>query len=163
MRSLTSFEMDQSQSLNSPPYFDGSNYAIWKVRMRAFLCSMDETIWDVVNIGRTRSEAAKSMWIRQPSWCLMKIAKHLTLFFVVYLQMSSTRYLTFLLPRRCGRYWRPHMKEQRKWKTLRCRCWPLSLRSWKWVRMSHLTLSIASWIRWSSASSIWVRKWRTQR
>ena len=26
------------------------------------MCSMDETIWDVVNIGRTRSEAAKSMW-----------------------------------------------------------------------------------------------------
>ena len=54
--------MDRSQSLNAPPYFDGSNYAFWKVRMRAFLCSMDETIWDVVNIGRTRSEAAKSMW-----------------------------------------------------------------------------------------------------
>ena len=26
------------------------------------MCSMDETIWDVVNIGRTRLEAAKSMW-----------------------------------------------------------------------------------------------------
>ena len=26
------------------------------------MCSMDETIWDVVNIGGTRSEAAKSMW-----------------------------------------------------------------------------------------------------
>ena len=30
--------------------------------MRAFLCSMDETVWDVVNIGWTRSEAAKSTW-----------------------------------------------------------------------------------------------------
>ena len=60
MRSLTPFEMDQSQSLNAPPYFDGSNYAFWKVRMGAFLCLIDETILDVVDIGWTRSEAAKS-------------------------------------------------------------------------------------------------------
>ena len=30
--------------------------------MRAYLCSIDETIWDVVDIGWTRPEAAKSMW-----------------------------------------------------------------------------------------------------
>ena len=54
--------MDRSQSFNAPPYFDGSNYAFWKVKMREFLCSMDETVWDVVNIGWTRSEAAKSTW-----------------------------------------------------------------------------------------------------
>ena len=53
--------MDRSQSLNAPLYFDGSNYAFWKVRMRAFLCSMDEAVWDVVEIGWTRSEAAKSI------------------------------------------------------------------------------------------------------
>ena len=53
-------EMDRSQSLNAPPYFNGSNYAFWKVRMRAFLCSIDEAIWDVVEIGWTRPEAAKS-------------------------------------------------------------------------------------------------------
>ena len=54
--------MDQSQSLNAPPYFDGSNYAFWKVRMRAFLCSIDEAVWDAVEIGWTRPEAAKSTW-----------------------------------------------------------------------------------------------------
>ena len=53
--------MDWSQSLNAPPYFDGSNYAFWKVRMRAFLCSMDEAVWDVVEIGWTSPEAAKSI------------------------------------------------------------------------------------------------------
>ena len=52
--------MDRSQSLNAPPYFDGSNYAFWKVCMRAFRCSIDETVWDVVDIGWTRPEAAKS-------------------------------------------------------------------------------------------------------
>ena len=54
--------MDQSQSLNVPPYFDGNNYAFWKVLMRAFLCSIDEANWDVVEIGWTKPEAAKSIW-----------------------------------------------------------------------------------------------------
>ena len=54
--------MDRSQSLNAPPYFDGSNYAFWKVRMRAFLCSIDETVWDAADIGQTKPEAAKSTW-----------------------------------------------------------------------------------------------------
>ena len=54
--------MDRSQSLNAPPYFDGSNYAFWKVCMRAFLCSIDESIWDAIDIGWTRPEATKSTW-----------------------------------------------------------------------------------------------------
>ena len=54
--------MDRSQSLNAPPYFDGSNYAFWKVCMRAFLCSIDEFVWDAVEIGWTRPGAAKSTW-----------------------------------------------------------------------------------------------------
>ena len=62
MRSLTLFEMVRSQSLNAPPYFDDNNYAFCKVRMRAFLCSIDDTIWDAVEVGWTRPEAAKSIW-----------------------------------------------------------------------------------------------------
>ena len=54
--------MDRSQFLNVPPYFDGNNFAFWKVRIRAFLCSIDDTIWDAVEIGWTRLEAAKSTW-----------------------------------------------------------------------------------------------------
>ena len=54
--------MDRSQSLNAPLYFDGSNYAFWKVRMRAFLCSIDESVWDAIDIGWTRPEVAKSTW-----------------------------------------------------------------------------------------------------
>ena len=54
--------MDGSQSLNVPPYFDGNNYAFWKVRMRAFLCSIDDTVWDAEEIGWTRPEATKSTW-----------------------------------------------------------------------------------------------------
>ena len=54
--------MDRSQSLNAPPYFDGRNYAFWKVRMKAFLCSIDEAVWNVVEIGWTKPEVAKSTW-----------------------------------------------------------------------------------------------------
>ena len=54
--------MDQCQSLNVPPYFDGNNYAFWKVRMRVFLCSIDDTVWDVIKVWWTRPEAAKSTW-----------------------------------------------------------------------------------------------------
>ena len=54
--------MDRSQLLNAPPYFDGSNYAFWKVCMRAFFCSIDDSVWDAVEIGWTRPKAAKSTW-----------------------------------------------------------------------------------------------------
>ena len=30
--------------------------------MRAFLCSIDESVWDAVDIGWTWSEEAKSTW-----------------------------------------------------------------------------------------------------
>ena len=30
--------------------------------MRAFLCSINDTVWDVVEVGWTRPEASKSTW-----------------------------------------------------------------------------------------------------
>ena len=30
--------------------------------MRAFLCSIDEIVWDAVDVGWTRPEVAKSIW-----------------------------------------------------------------------------------------------------
>ena len=54
--------MDRSQSLNVSPFFDGSNYAFWKVRMRAFLYLIDDTVWYAVEVGWTRPETAKSTW-----------------------------------------------------------------------------------------------------
>ena len=52
--------MDRSQSLNTPLYFDGSNYAFQKVRMRAFLCVINETIWDSIKNGWVRSTTPKA-------------------------------------------------------------------------------------------------------
>ena len=52
--------MNKSQFFNAPPYFDGSNYAFWKLRMHVFLCAIDETMWDSVENGYVRPTTAKS-------------------------------------------------------------------------------------------------------
>ena len=85
--------------------------------MRAFLCSIDETVWDAIDIGWTRPEAAKSTCDKAALTASNANSKALNAIFVVYLQMSFTRYLTLLLPRRHGRYWRPRTRERRKLKT----------------------------------------------
>ena len=48
---LTPIVMDRGQSLIIHHLFDGTNYAYWKVRMRAFLQSLDEKVWQAVEIG----------------------------------------------------------------------------------------------------------------
>ena len=38
-------------SLNSPPYFDRSNYSYWKTQMKFFLKIQDERVWNSVEHG----------------------------------------------------------------------------------------------------------------
>ena len=54
--------MDRGQSLIILPLFDGTNYAYWKVRMRVFLQSLDEKVWQVVEIGSTKPTEASADW-----------------------------------------------------------------------------------------------------
>ena len=54
--------MDRGQSLIIPPLFDGTNYAYWKVRMRVFLQSFDENVWQAVEIGWTKPKEAPAYW-----------------------------------------------------------------------------------------------------
>ena len=54
--------MDRGQSLIIPPLFDSTNYAYWKVRLRAFLQSLDEKVWQVVEIGWTKPTEAPANW-----------------------------------------------------------------------------------------------------
>ena len=54
--------MDRGQSLIIPPLFYGTNYTYRKVRMRAFLQSLDEKVWQVVEIGWTKPKEAPAGW-----------------------------------------------------------------------------------------------------
>ena len=45
-----------------PPLFDGTNYAYWKVRVRVFLQSLDEKVWQAVEIGWTKPKEAPADW-----------------------------------------------------------------------------------------------------
>ena len=54
--------MDRGQSLIIPPLFGGTNYAYWKVRMKAFLQSLDEKVWQAVKIGWTELKEALADW-----------------------------------------------------------------------------------------------------
>ena len=54
--------MDRGQSLIIPHLFDGTNYAYWKVRIRAFLQSLDEKGWQAVEIGWTKPKEVLANW-----------------------------------------------------------------------------------------------------
>ena len=54
--------MNRGQSLIIPPLFDGINCAYWKVRMRAFLQSLDEKVWQAIKIGWTKPKEAPAYW-----------------------------------------------------------------------------------------------------
>ena len=54
--------MDRGQSLIIPPLFNGINYAYWKVHMRAFLQSLDEKVWQAMEIGWTKPIEALADW-----------------------------------------------------------------------------------------------------
>ena len=54
--------MDRGKSLIIPPLFDCTNYAYWKVHMRAFLQSLDEKVWQALEIGWTKPNEASTDW-----------------------------------------------------------------------------------------------------
>ena len=54
--------MDPGQSLIIPPLFDATNYAYWKVRIKAFLLSLDEKVWLAVEVGWTRPKEPPATW-----------------------------------------------------------------------------------------------------
>ena len=50
--------MDRGQSLIIPHLFDDTNYAYWKELIGAFLQSLDEKVWQAVEIGWTKPTEA---------------------------------------------------------------------------------------------------------
>ena len=90
--------------------------------MRAFLCSIDEAVWDVVEIGWTKPETAKSTWDKAALAASNANSKALNAIFCGVSSMSSIRFLISSLPRKHGRFWRPLMRVQIKLRTQSYRC-----------------------------------------
>ena len=53
--------MEHGHSLVIPPQFDGNNYD-WKVRMKVFLKSIDERVWNSVKYGWEKPTTLVSEW-----------------------------------------------------------------------------------------------------
>ena len=54
--------MNRGQSLIIPHLFDGTNYAYWKVCIRAFLQLLDEKVWQTMEIGWTKPMKVLADW-----------------------------------------------------------------------------------------------------
>ena len=54
--------MEHGHSLVIPPRFDGNNYAYQKVRMKAFLKSINQRVWNFVEYGWEKSTTPVSEW-----------------------------------------------------------------------------------------------------
>ena len=54
--------MEHGHSLVIPLHFDVNNYAYWKVRMKAFLKSIDERVWNSVEYGWEKPTTPVSEW-----------------------------------------------------------------------------------------------------
>ena len=54
--------MDRGKYLNTPSLFDSTNYAYWKVHMRAFLQSLDKKVWQAMEIGQIKPKEVPTDW-----------------------------------------------------------------------------------------------------
>ena len=54
--------MEYGNSPVIPPHFDGNNYACWKVRMKTFLKSIDERVWNFVEYRWEKPTTLVNEW-----------------------------------------------------------------------------------------------------
>ena len=54
--------MEYGHSLVIPPHFDGNNYAYWKVRIKGFLKSIDERVWNSIEYEWKKPTTPVSEW-----------------------------------------------------------------------------------------------------
>ena len=54
--------MEHEHSLVIPPHFDWNNYAYWKLRMKSFLKSINERVWNSVKYEWEKPTTLVSEW-----------------------------------------------------------------------------------------------------
>ncbi|CAM8943793.1 unnamed protein product [Rhodiola kirilowii] len=52
-------DLREGQNITRPPLLEGNKYGYWRVRMKAFLKSQDESVWEVVEQGWTHPVATE--------------------------------------------------------------------------------------------------------
>ena len=82
--------------------------------MRAFLCSIDESVWDVVEIRWTRPEATKSTWDKVALAEANANSKALNAIFFGVSPDEFHKFLVLQLPRRRGKFWKQLMRELKR-------------------------------------------------
>ena len=107
------FVMDRWQSLIIPHLFDGTNYAHWKLRMRAFLQSLDEKVWQAVKIGWTKPKEVPADWDEAKIKAANFNSRALNAYSVQSPMRSSRRYPLLKLLRKHGPSSRQPMRVQR--------------------------------------------------
>ncbi|CAM8969939.1 unnamed protein product [Rhodiola kirilowii] len=50
-------DLREGQNITRPPLLEGNKYGYWRVRMKAFLKSQDESVWEAVEQGWTHPVA----------------------------------------------------------------------------------------------------------
>ena len=124
--------MDRSQSLNAPLFFYGSNYAFWKVRMRAFMCAMSQ-YETPSRMGLLNPQQPSPNGTRRLLHWQMQTVGLLMLYSVVCLLMNFMGYRMWRQPRKLKRFLRLPMRVPRKSRTQSSKCLPPDLKSLRWV------------------------------
>ena len=136
--------MDRGQSLIIPPLFDGTNYAYWKVRMRPFLQSLDEKVWQGIEIGWIKPKEEPADWDDAKIKAANFNNRALNALFSAvtneeFKKSSSTETL-----RRHGPFSRQPMREPRLSKIQSFRSSPQALKKSRWKKMSRSMSSLPS-------------------
>ncbi|CAM8953466.1 unnamed protein product [Rhodiola kirilowii] len=65
-------DLREGQNITRPPLLEGNKYGYWRVRMKAFLKSQDESFWEAVENGWTHTmtidEAGKAGPLAKIIW-----------------------------------------------------------------------------------------------
>ena len=62
MASFTNQGIVEGPSPSRPPFFDGTNFTYWKMRMESFLFSIDYQLWKIVRDGFTTTSTKEEKW-----------------------------------------------------------------------------------------------------
>jgi hypothetical protein len=93
-----------SQTLNTVPAFDGTNYGYWKARMRYLLKSID--CWSIVETGWTKPTNAALELVSQKKAQMIKLSM---LYVKHFHHLNLQKFQTVNLLKKRGKSWKQHM------------------------------------------------------